>query len=269
MLPQGVDGQIRTLLQLQADDDLLNVFTEDLDEAVARFLDLLSSKATTRGKALGCKVYATIYVGLAKRGTITNSKLTAINSAILQETTLDCDITTDDVRNSGQAKAPYIDETNAESVMQGLSGNMTNFSLRLKITMDQTLKAGMTTYWAIDSALRLFSTFPWGEASRYIPDDFVKYQTARGLVVDNHYYGFKNNLGEAAHTHYKSLGWLAIQLLIKFKGSEYGSLVNYRGITPRPDRQADLQRLVDSYVPTDAPRQWCLFLTQSWYLCCV
>ncbi|KAG8304751.1 hypothetical protein J6590_086700 [Homalodisca vitripennis] len=77
--------------------------------------------------------------------------------------------------------------------------------------------------------------------SGYIPDDFVHYGEARALVGNNQYYGFNRDLGNARHTRYRSRAWLCIKLLVRFRGAEYGSLQNYRGVVAHPDRETDLQ----------------------------
>lgn len=248
--PEDVDALIRTLLQIPDNDDITDDhYTADIAEAVAQMVDYLCSKSTGRTRAVGVNQYTCTYIAVGKRGTVSTNKLPSINQAVSLETNLEVNVTEEQVKALGTALANYIDETNAAQVMEALRNNMTDFSLRLRLTVQQTLRSGMTQYWAILEAFNRFQTFGWGEASRFIPDDFTKFRVAMGLVQGNQYYGFRKDLGNAAHTHYKSLGWLAVKLLIKWKGAEFGSLQQYRGLARNPDRQQELQDLIDEYVP--------------------
>lgn len=231
-------------------------YTEPFAEVVALLLDHLASKSTAKGRAMGCNLYTLMYLSLSKRGNVTNAKLASVNAAVAQETNLNCDLEADEIRVCGSVCVRYVSGDNAEAIMTGMATNMNAYSLRLRLLMDQTSRAGMTSYWAIREALRLFATFEWNEVSRFIPDDFVHYQAAVALVGNNEYYGFNTDLGEAKHTRYKSLAWVCIKLLIKFRGAEYGSLQNYRGTVAHPDREQDLQRLIDAYQPNVAPLPW-------------
>jgi len=248
--PETIDATVRLLLGLGPDVDLTDHhYTSDLAEAVAEIVDFLCTRATARTRAAGANQYTCTYIAVGKRGTVTTNKLTAINQAVSTETNLDINVTEDQVKALGTALCTYVTEVNAQQVMTTLAQNMTGYSLRLQLTVQQTLRAGMTQYWAIIEAFAAFPTFEWGEASRYIPVDFQRFNIAVGLVQGNQYYGFRRDLGDAAHTKYKSLAWLAVQLLIRYKGAEYGSLRQYRGVTRTPDRQAELQALIDGFVP--------------------
>jgi hypothetical protein len=147
-------------------------------------------------------------VAIGKRGTVTQNKLASINQAVSLKTNLEINVTEDQVRALGTALGNYINENNAQAVMTTLATNMAGYSLRLRLTVQQTLRAGMTQYWSVLEAFNAVPTFAWAEASRYIPTDFTNFQQAMGLEAGNQYYGFRHDLGLAAHTHYKSLGWL-------------------------------------------------------------
>lgn len=240
-IPEELDDFIRALASLGPEPAIVDgTYTANMAEAVIFFVDYLASRHTPKGRSVGCNLYTLMYVSLGKRGTITQSKMLSITRAISEETNLSCDVEPDEVRICGSLMAPFITETNAQAIMEGLALNMEAYSLRLRSTVMQTTKAGMTCFWAIYEAIRIFNQFPWDEASRFILEDFINYGAAYAEVNGNLYYGFRKDLGVARHTKYKSLSWLSVKLLIQHKGGEYGSLTNYRGLTLHPDREQDL-----------------------------
>jgi hypothetical protein len=63
--------------------------------------------------------------------------------------------------------------------------------------------------------------------NQLLPRELDKFRIAVDLIDGNPYYGFRKNLGEAASTRYKSLGWVSKELLVK--GAGKGTLANYAG----------------------------------------
>lgn len=217
-------------------------------DAIAWMANLLCLNPSARARALGTNMYALVYISLAKRGNISPQKLNSVAQAITEETNMAVTISAEDIKVCNRNLGPYVTHLNAQNVMDTLRQNMVDFSLRLTITVQQSVRCGMTSYWCIRTAVSLFGNFPWPALSALIPDDFVAFNVAVRLVGNNEYYGFNPDLGNAAHTKYKSLAWTAIQLLIRFRAAQYGSLANYAG-RGRPDRQVEIDALIEAYVP--------------------
>jgi len=217
---------------------------------------MLKQKATARGKRAGTKLYALIYIALAKKGTVTNTKLTAVERAIADETGLPVELEAGVVRKLGAALVGIIDHNVARQIFSVMAQQMAGRSLRLSIIMMQAVKSGMTAYWAVAEANNRYQNFDWAEASRYIPSDFTNYLTAANAVGGDQYWGFKADIGTAKHTNYKSLTWLCMKLLIKCDGAEFASLTNY-GSLGQPRAMEHLQNMVNNYVvaPTEQPVQ--------------
>lgn len=226
----------------------------DVAETLCRFLKMLyDGYATLRGKSLNTNVYALAYVALGKRGTVTREKLDKIADDIQNECRKTINLDPNEVQVFAREMSPIVTEHNAQAIMDGLAGTMANFSLRLRLTVEQAAKGGMTSYWSIHAALETFPDFPWAEARRYISRDFERFHTACEIVGNNEYYGFRSNLGEAAAPKYKSFSWLAMHLLVAHRGAEYGSLTKYATYNRAPDSQAQLQQLIDQYRPQIQP----------------
>lgn len=252
---ETVDQGVRALIGLEEDEEITDVlYNTDLAQAVAAWLHLLAKNPTNQGKSVSTNIYVITYLGIAKRGTISEGKLTKINEAIAAETNMVLTVTESEVEASGAAMSPFINGNNAEQIMTALANEMEGLSLRLQITMLQTAKSGMTSYWCIRNACMLCPNFAWGEASRFIPEDFNRFQTAFEHVADNQYFGFNKDLGEAKHTNYISLAWVAMKLLMKADPVTYGKLRDYKGFTTKPRHEAELTRLIDAWVPGVAAR---------------
>ncbi|KAF6214241.1 hypothetical protein GE061_008981 [Apolygus lucorum] len=198
---------------------------------------------TVRGCSLGSNVYALVYIALAKRGTVSDNKLNKIRAEIETETRKVLTITAQEVEVMHREMSPLITGQNARTIMEHLAGEMDAYSLRLRLTVQQAAKGGMTSYWAIHSAITNYPTFNWAEAHRYLARDFLNFERACNLVRGNEYYGFNADLGDAAAPRYKSLSWLAMHLLVRFNAAEHGSLTQYATYNRRPDHADQLQAL--------------------------
>lgn len=252
---ETVDAGVRSLADLDEGTEITDDhYTEELAQAIAAWLHLLAKNPTNQGKSVSTNIYVITYLGIAKRGTISEGKLAKINDAISNETNMVLTVTESEVEAAGAAMSPFITGNNAEQIMEALAAEMDGLSLTLQITMLQTSKSGMTSYWCIRNACMLCPNFGWGEASRYIPEDFNKFQLAFDRVGGNQYYGFNKDLGDAKHTNYISLAWIAMKLLMKADPVVYGKLKDYKGFTTKPRHEADLNRLIDAWVPGVAAR---------------
>ncbi|KAF6214235.1 hypothetical protein GE061_008974 [Apolygus lucorum] len=222
----------------------------DIAQAFCTVLSYLHTNfKTARACSLSANVFSLTYIALAKRGTISENKLNKIRAEIQTETRKTLTFTAQEVEIMHREMSPIVTGANARAIMDGLAGDMDGYSLRLRLTVQQAAKGGMTSYWSIHSALTNFPTFNWAEAHRYLARDFQNFEVACNLVRGNEYYGFNADLGDAAAPRYKSLGWLAMHLLVRFNAAEYGSLAQYATYNRRPDHAEQLQTLIDNFHP--------------------
>lgn len=63
--------------------------------------------------------------------------------------------------------------------------------------------------------MKIFPDFPWPNLNKLLPGEIPRFCIAARLIGGNEYYGFKKDLGEAASTRYKFLGWVGKELLVK------------------------------------------------------
>lgn len=216
----------RTLLGLPAAQGEIRPeeVTAEMAESCARFIEALAVTPTASALALSTEIYCLAYISIAKQGNITDNKLNSICNAIIEETGRPVNLSVEEVKAFSASFMPFINATNARPICEGLRNNMTAFSLCFSITMQQSIRSGMTAYWAVWDALTTYPGFSWGTAMRYIPQDFQRCSDAVTAVGNNQYYGFSKDLGVAKHTNYLSLSWLACKLLIKADPPAYAAL---------------------------------------------
>lgn len=253
-LAAAFNPNARMILGLPAgnDDILPGTVSAIMAEALAMYLEILAKSPTASALALSTEIYCLAYIGIAKQGNITDAKLTAICNAVSEETGRVINLTTEDIRMFSNSFKPFITANNAAAICEGLNQRMNTFSLRLCITMQQAVRSGMTSYWAVWEAISSYGGFPWITAATFIPQDFSRYLEAVNVVGNNAYYGFNNDLGVAKHTNYLSLSWLACKVLIKCDPPGYSALARYRGLPAHPRKEEQLQQLIDGYDPTEA-----------------
>lgn len=251
-LVENFNTSARTILGIDVNDEDITseMITSDMAEACALFLEALATDPSPSAVSLSTEIYSLAYIAIAKQGNITEAKLASISTAISIETGREITLSMPDIITFNNSFKPYINSNNAEAICRGLQTGMTGYSLRLSITMQQAVRSGMTSYWAIWDALSSYQNFPWADAAKMIPQDFAKYLEAVALVGSNEYYGFNEDLGSAKHTFFPSLSWLACKLLMKCDPPGYEALSRYRGISKPPKRQEGLQEMIDDYNPS-------------------
>jgi len=137
-----------------------------------------------------------------------------------------------------------MNETNAQEVLSNLNALIPNVALRLKLTLQQAAGSRLTLYVIIGRAYTKYSTFPWGNA--LTGGEFLSWEAARNIVGNNLYYGFKRDMGAARSTLYKSIGYVAWELLVKINGER--TLLRYAGLTGNIKNKQALDRLIEQYI---------------------
>ncbi|QMP82283.1 nucleocapsid protein [dermapteran chu-related virus 142] len=197
-------------------------------------------------------VYVNAFLSFSKRGTVTDAKLDRIIEQIQLET--DTALITEDrvIAMIYASLGSYIDENNARLIFEEWSRNCTGLSLRMQITLQQSSGSGLTTYSAIRQAVYLFGDFPWGRVMGLLPIEIKNFQRALDVISDNMYFGFSKRMSEYGSTKYKSLGYVAKELLKALGGPDFANLARANCWTRNPLHKALLDDLINAYVHRDA-----------------
>lgn len=98
---------------------------------------------------------------------------------------------------------------------------------RLLLTITQITGGGFSCLNIIGKSMKVFPDFPWYRIRRLFPGEWNRMENALRIVGDNAYYGFKNDFANVRTTLYKSIAFVAKDLLIKGNGES--ALKQYKG----------------------------------------
>lgn len=186
-------------------------------------------------------------VGLSKRGVVSDGAAEKIKNGVDQ----DLGIHDTYVRPRTCALlynnfGKFITGENAQALFVHLRSLVPNWSIRLALTIDQASGSGLTVYFLIRRAFVEFANFDWVNASNVLEADFGAYRVASGIVGNNLYYGFNNDLNHVRSTRYQSLGYLALQLCIKAGGDN--DLRQYQGLRGAIKSKTWIDEAVTNYI---------------------
>ncbi|AJG39048.1 putative nucleoprotein [Changping Tick Virus 3] len=195
------------------------------------------------------RVFATFFISMAKRGTITVDKLNRVTEELNDTLGITLDLDTASIRLTYKTIGSRVPDEKIKELFPHLSRMVSDISLRMKITLDQAVGTGLTALTTIKRARSKFPTFPWGRAARLLATDFQNAAAAAREVGDDSYYGFRRELGVVKGTLYRSLSWLCKELLVRYGGPEHAPLARYQGWNNNPEHKAVLQQMVEEFQP--------------------
>lgn len=172
---------------------------------------------------------STALLCIARKGTVTEELVGRVTDSIKSELTdpalyIDRMAITEMWSTFGR----WIDDTNVggfiERVIQYLGSPQT---MRLNLIVTQAAGHGLTVFLCILKARKTYANFPWNRLLMILSGEFEVYNQLLAAYTANKYIGYRRNLNQFASSRYISLGYAAIQLLIKVGGDK--ALKNYRG----------------------------------------
>lgn len=147
------------------------------------------------------------------------------------------------VRLTYQHVMKWVTDDNISTILEHWYDFLPADALRLRLTVEQSAGTGLTILSLIGQAVRTYPDFDWGVVMRSYPAEWAAFTAAVATVGNNPWYGYKKNLGNVSSTKYKSVGWVAVQLLQRVGGQM--SLANYKGL---PNRVAFMERVEQSII---------------------
>lgn len=168
-----------------------------------------------------------VTVSVAKRGTLSVEFLNKIVEGIFQDLGANINLDIEPIQTFYKFFGSEINDETIPLIQRTWERLIPQQALRLMLTVSQLAGSGLTTYSTIGTALRLYPTFNWGVISRTFPIEWENYRVALTTVGNNVYYGFRKELGIVKSTNFKSLGYIAKELLVRGDGRV--SLNRYMG----------------------------------------
>jgi hypothetical protein len=213
------------------------------EEAMIYLMFLASHFPNT---SLPVELLATVYVACAKQGQITGGFSEKVENGIQSELGIGVNIDAETVNVLYTHFGKNFNEITAEPCFNRWRDMLPQSALRLRLTIEQITFSRLTVYKVIEEAAMLFPDFPWPIMNKLLPGELTRFIIAARLIDHNPYYGFKKDIGEAASTRYKNLGWVAKELMIR--GADRGTLASYQGWPRNVPNQEILARIIREYL---------------------
>lgn len=186
------------------------------------------------------------YVGIAKRGTMSDHFLEKVTTGIRDDLGVDVELDCNMVKYTYVNFGKHVNAHNAAEVFNRWLEDIPEHALRLRLSLQQVTGSGLTAYIVIGRGMRRYPDFPWDRLNVVTEGEVDRYIQALATVNGNLYYGFNRDLGAARSTLYSSVAYVAKELLIRISGET--SLTKYQGWLKRPKNPVAVQRLIDAYV---------------------
>lgn len=159
-----------------------------------------------------------VTVSIAKRGTLSVEFMNKIVEGILQDLGANINLEIEAIQTFYRFFAGGIDDVTIPLIQRRWQQLIPQQALRLTLTVAQLAGSGLTTYSTIGTALRKYPNFNWGVIERTFPTEWANFRVALNTVGNNVYYGFRRDLGVVKSTNFKSLGYIAKELLVRADG---------------------------------------------------
>ncbi|KAG0720648.1 hypothetical protein GWK47_048102 [Chionoecetes opilio] len=213
--------------------------------AAMDFLQWLTPYITDAAK--GTELLVWMLCSLSKQGTTSTAFETKVVDAISAEFGVTISIPPGVVKAIWHEYGGLINETNIKVIFDRWIGFLPPNALRTRLTMEQEAAGGkLTTFITIVRAMENHPRFNWTAITQLFPAEWTNFQTAIAAVGDNRFYGYKKDLGAVRSTQYKSLGYIAKELMVKVSGE--ASLNRHAGFTRSTAFKATIDKMVVNYL---------------------
>jgi hypothetical protein len=189
---------------------------------------------------------ASAVVAYCKRGWASEEAVTKIADGVYEDVGKRVRLNTRAINSFYKAYGKYINPDNVGRLFAHWRAVLPADAMRLTITLQQTLGSGLTQMITILRAMTEYPTFPWAQISVILPEEWGRFTAGQALVGDNLYYGFSTDMGIAKSTGYKSISWIAKELLVRIKAEN--ALARYGGWANGPDKSPLIRPMVEQFV---------------------
>lgn len=205
----------------------------------------LAKEAKSGWKMSGLSLLVHTYVSVLKRGTVTTGFLRKIQRGIEADIGNSIEFRVEALKAFYDFFGEGIDANSIKHIIAWWKSLLPQHALRLVLTVNQTAGGGLTSIISIGRAVYKYQNFKWSIIKSMFPDDWQAALTAMATIDGDPYYGFNRDLRAVRSTLYKSLVYVAMQLLIKVGGES--SLTAYGGLPTRTPNIAAVDLLITQY----------------------
>lgn len=156
---------------------------------------------------------ASMIIGYTKQGTITDLNLGKTVTALETEVGVSLRLEKNVINTFYQHYGSHIDDTRAMSFFRYLSYLTPVSCVRMHTLISQAKYSRLTAICTIRSALVEYPDFDWDKISGYFPAEWAALRAGLQAMGNNPYYGFRQDLGPAKSTNFRSIAFVAKELL--------------------------------------------------------
>lgn len=213
--------------------------------AAIRVLYYIAVTALRLYQRSGLNIICNVLVSVARRGMVSEGFINKVINGVRDGLGKTVSLNSDDIRTFYVTFGQGVNDTNIQEIVNRWIGFLPEAAMRITLTLQQISGSGITAFVIVGKAICKYRDFSWAEISLLFPDEWRNYAQAVEAVGGNVYYGFRRDLGPAKSTLFKSLAFIAKELLIRVGG--YGSLRAYMGWTNRIPEQARVDMMIADY----------------------
>lgn len=226
-----------------ASDEVVN----DMDIAVKLLKKIYEDNNAIINPPVGpIAIVANTLCSYAKRGSVSDAFKNKVEVALTEQLSKRINISVKACKMFYENYKNPIDENSARDLFNHWKNILPTSALKLQLIVQQTAGSGLTAYYTVCKAISLYGDFPWHKVKVLLAEEWTDFISATKAVKDNPYYGFRHDLASVRSTKYKSIAWVAKELLMEYNG-ERGTLKNYAGWIKHPISETELQKLIDDY----------------------
>ncbi|APG78826.1 hypothetical protein 1 [Wenling crustacean virus 14] len=233
---------------------------EGLPATVDDALDQVQNKAATAAMAIlwiqarraanlstrPSQVLVTTLCALAKQGMATPGFVDKITNGFMQDTGKQIELDTEAISACWDLIVHHVDDGNVENVVRKWLARLPHEALRLRITLQQIPGEGLTCITSIIKAVGDYPMFNWAWVTLNFPIEARAVATAVTEINGKPYYGYKKDLSIVKAANYRTVGYIAQQLLVKVGGE--GPLKAARCFTRTPKLKVVIDEMINDFM---------------------
>lgn len=192
------------------------------------------------------QVLVTCLCAVAKQGHANPRLVSKIINEYHQDTGRGLDLDTVAIKACWDLLVHHVDDGNVGKIISDWCRFLPPEALRFRIMLEQIPDQGLTCIVAIIKAMTDFPTFDWAWVHVNFPSEFEKVYLAITAITGKPYYGYKKDLSLVKSTNFRTIGYIAQQLLMKAGGEK--SLGAAACFTRTPMLKLKLDQMVNTFV---------------------
>ncbi|AJG39050.1 putative nucleoprotein [Lishi spider virus 1] len=215
-------------------------------EANCRVLRHMALRAEAAYTLKGSSLIVHMLVAIIKRGTMSDAFVDKIQQGIQTDLSLPIRISAETCRIFYSSYCSELNDVGMSFLLSHLDRLIPTHALRLRLTIQQASGSGLTALVLLGRAFRMYENFNWPLVAKWYPDEWANFTAAVDSVGNNLMYGYRRDIGPAKSTKFRSLTFIAKELLIRVGGET--SLRNYAGFATRVKNHDAVINLINTYV---------------------